>query len=111
VTQQVQLLRTETAGEVQRAGKAVAMVGTGGALLAAGGVFAGLMATHLLQRVTRLPIWLCYGAVGAGLTATGVTFVRAGITTIGDIQLIPPPETRAAVEENMEWVKKQITSP
>lgn len=106
--QQVQLLRAELTQEARRAGGAVAATAAGGGLLAAGGLLSGMMLAHLLHSTTKLPLWLCYGAVGGGLGATGYALLRQGGQAIGDVQLVPPPETAAALKENVAWAKEQI---
>jgi hypothetical protein len=106
--QQFELLRAELFEETRRAGGAVASMAAGGGLLAAGGLLSGMMLAHLLQRTTRMPLWLCYGAVGGGLGATGWGLLQQGRKSIAQVQLVPPPETAAALKENVAWAKEQI---
>jgi hypothetical protein len=106
--QQVQLLRAELTQEARRAGGAVAAAAAGGGLLAAGGLLSGMMLAELLHSSTKLPLWLCYGAIGGGLGATGYALLRKGSRDIGTVQVVPPPETAAALKENVAWAKQQI---
>lgn len=108
LTQQIELLRAELVQELRRAGGGVASLAAGGGLVAAGGLLSGMTLAHLLHRSTRLPLWLCYGAVAGGLGATGLGLLVQGRESIAQAQLVPPPETAAALKENVEWAKKQI---
>ena len=78
-------------------------------LMAAGGLLSGMMLAHALHRATRLPLWACYGLVGGGLGAAGVKLMQHGRDQIASVQLLPPPETAAALQENAAWVKEQVT--
>lgn len=108
VNQQIQLLRAELLQEARRAGGAMVSLAAGGGLVAAGGLLSGMMLAQLLQRTTRMPLWLCYGAVGGGLGATGLGLLLKGRESIAQVQLVPPPETAAALKENVAWAKEQI---
>jgi hypothetical protein len=109
VQQQVDLLRADLVAEARRAGGAVLSMAAGGGLVAAGGLLSGMMLVHALHRATRLPLWVCYGVVGGGLGATGLKLLSDGREKIASVQLLPPPETAAALKENVAWVKEQIT--
>jgi hypothetical protein len=109
VQQQVDLLRADLVAEARRAGGAVLSMAAGGGLVAAGGLLSGLMLVHALHGATRLPLWACYGVVGGGLGASGLTLLREGREKIASVQLLPPHETAAALKENVAWVKEQIT--
>lgn len=108
VNQQLELLSAELIAEARRAGTGVASIAAGGGLMAAGGLLSGMMLAHALHRATRLPLWACYALVGGGLGATGLTLMQRGREQIASVQLLPPPETGAALQENRAWVKEQI---
>lgn len=105
---QFDLLRSEIREELRTAGTAAMTMGTGVALLGAGGVLASLMAVHALQRATRLPLWACYGAVGGLLAAAGGALVASGLGRAGEVRLVPP-QTAEAIRENLAWIKDQAT--
>jgi hypothetical protein len=109
VHQQIDLLRADLVDQAGRAVRGGVSMAAGGGLVAAGGLMSGLMLVHALHQVTRLPLWLCYGAVGGGLGAAGLSLLRQGRETIAEVQVLPPPETVAALEENVTWVKRQVT--
>jgi hypothetical protein len=107
--QQIDLLRADLLSEARRMGGGAASIAAGGGLMAAGGLLSGMMVAHALQRATRLPLWACYGLIGGGLGATGLSLMRRGVEDIASVQLLPPPETAAALQENAAWMKEQIT--
>ena len=108
VNQQIELLRADLSQEAQRAGGAMISLAAGGGLLAAGGLLSGMMLAHGLNQATRLPLWLCYGIVGGGISATGVKLLQTGRDKIANVELLPPAETAAALQENVAWAKTQI---
>jgi hypothetical protein len=83
------------------------MMADGGGLVAAG-LLSGPMVVHLLHRVARLPLWMCYAAVAGSLGAAGAALVRHGGRTLGGVQLLPPPRTAAAARENLQRLTSQV---
>jgi hypothetical protein len=108
VTQQVELIRAEVGQELRRAGEGAAAIAAGGGLAAAGGLLSGMMLAHLLERTTRLPLWMCYGAVGGGAIAASLALLNKGRHDIAAVQLTPPPETTEALKENATWLQGQV---
>jgi hypothetical protein len=107
--QQVDLLRGEVRREVHRAAGAALSVAVGGGLVAAGGLLSGLALAHLAHRATGLPLWCCYGAAAGACGAAGAALVYRGGERLTGVTLLPPPQTTAALEENLTWLKEQVT--
>lgn len=105
--QQVELFRAEVGAELRRAGGAVASAAGGAGLAAAGGLLAGLSAAHLLNRLTGLPLWACYGLAAGGLGAAGGKLLRDGRDGVAGLR--PLPQTAAALAENVEWLTDHLT--
>jgi hypothetical protein len=108
--QQVGLVQEEVGQEIRKAGIGVAEIAAGGGLAAAGGLLSGMMLAHLLHRLTKLPLWVCYGFVGGAISAASFSLLRDGQAKIADLHLLPPPESAKALQENVEWLKHQITN-
>jgi hypothetical protein len=108
--QHVALLRTEMREGLRQVPPAAASVGAGAGLLATAGVLGALMLVHGLHRSTRIPLWGCYGLVGAAMAAAGAGLVAQGARQITMLSLVPR-ETVAALREDLEWVKGQTTLP
>jgi hypothetical protein len=56
----------------------------------------------------RLPLWICYGIVGGGVSAAGLALLLKGREQMGQVQLLPPPETTNALKENATWLKETL---
>jgi hypothetical protein len=104
--QQVELFRAEVGQELRQAGGAAASVAAGGGLAVAGGLMAGFTAVHLLNRVTGLPLWACYGLATAGIGATAAKLLLDGRD--GFARLQPLPQTTETLGENLEWLGEQL---
>jgi hypothetical protein len=109
VGQHVELLRAEVMQEVRRAGGAAALMAAGGGLAMAGGLLSGIMLAHLIHRETKLPLWVCYGIVGGGVSAAALALLQEGRERLSQVQLLPPPETTNALMEDAKWLKEKLT--
>ena len=107
---QLDLLRAEAGQELQTAGLAVGAMAAGAGLLAAGGLLTIPMAVHLLHRVTRLPLWACYGLAAGACGAAGAGLIAHGRRQAGQVHLPALPESAAALQENLTWLKDQATT-
>jgi hypothetical protein len=105
--QHVALVRAELGEGLGRVPAAMASIGAGAGLVAAGGLLGTLMIVHGLRRSTRMPLWGCYGLVGGTLAAAGFGLVAAGTRRTAGIHLVPR-ETVAALREDIAWLKDQI---
>ena len=105
---QFDLLRSEVHQELRQARGAALSLGSGAAFLGVGGVLVAFMAVHALQRVTRLPLWACYGIVGGLLGAAGTVLVTSGLEQAAGVRVVPI-ETAEALKENLAWIKDQAT--
>jgi len=108
VSQQIDLLRAEVLQELRRAGTSAVTLAAGGGLLAAAGLLSGPMLVHLLHRLTRLPLWVCYATVAGSMGAAGVALLRTGGRGLGQVQLFPPPQTAEVARENLAWLQGQV---
>jgi Putative Actinobacterial Holin-X, holin superfamily III len=106
ISQQVELLRLELMGELQKAKTAAFSLGAGLGLVVAGGLLSTQMLVHLLHKSTYLPLWACYGILAGLLGAAGAKLIDLGRKKIGDLQLTYPSQTAEALKENLRWLKK-----
>ena len=80
VQQQLALFQHEIKGEIGHAREAGSLVAAGLAIVAVGSVLLGGMLVHLLARMApNLPLWGCYGIVGAPVAALGGVLCLMGI--------------------------------
>jgi hypothetical protein len=99
-----ELLQSELRQSAAQALPALAGMGTGAGLAAAGGLLGSFAAVHALHRFTRLPLWGCYGLVAGLLGAAGVGLLGSGVRQISEVSFIPR-ETIATLKEDLEWAK------
>ena len=98
-----ELLRSELQQSAARVMPALASIGAGAGLAAAGGLLGSLAVVHALHRTTRLPLWGCYGLVGGLLGAAGVGLLGSGGRQLSGVSLIPH-ETIATLKEDLGWI-------
>ena len=106
--QQLDLFRAEAGPAVRRAGDALGSLSAGGGFMAAGGVLTGLMLAHLLHRTTGVPLWACFGLVGAGLGVAGGRLVQAGQSRLATTPTLP--QSTAALGENLAWLSNHLSA-
>lgn len=91
-------LKTQVVDELGKATTAGAAVGGGLGMAALGTVLGGLAVVHLVQKVTGLPLWLCYAGASAAACATGAGLVTEGVRKAGEMDLLPEGVGRVARE-------------
>jgi hypothetical protein len=69
--------------------RAVMSLGMGSGIAVIGGWLLTLMLVHLLQALTALPLWACYGIVGGVLAAGGIVLLVLGTRTLAQLHLVP----------------------
>lgn len=80
IKQQLALFQHEITGEGSHVREAGSLVAAGLSVIVMGGVLLGGMLVHLLAWIAPvLPLWGCYGIVGAPVTGLGVILCLAGI--------------------------------
>jgi hypothetical protein len=107
VRQQVELFRAEAGQELRSIVQSGGKVAGGAGLTAAGGLMGGLMLVHFLHRITRLPLWTCYGLAAVGAGAGGLYLMRTGARDLVDVRF---PRTIETLNENLEWLGEQAST-
>lgn len=110
VKQQLELTRQEIISDMHKAQEAALKlaIGAGVSFLAAVALFFALI--HLMHWATGpagmdpawLPLWSCYGIVGAILGTTGGTLLIAASLKFKSINPLHNPATQA-LKENVKW--------
>jgi uncharacterized protein (DUF983 family) len=109
LSQEVRLARHEIQQEMAKARAAAVSAAVGVSLLAVGGLMLIIMLVHLLQWLTNLPLWGCYGIVAIALLSGGMVLVRKSKGRVSDLHVIPW-RTVQTMKENATWMKEQAQS-
>jgi hypothetical protein len=104
VKQQLALLRHEVKEDFRKAKEAGSFLvwGAGSALVAS--ILLCLMLVHLLSwAVPELPLWVCYGIVGAPIAALGGALFFAGAHKVRSFNPLHD-QSAQALKENYQWI-------
>jgi hypothetical protein len=107
--QEVALTKLEVLNELNKAKSAAIGLGIGSAIIAAGGVLLMLMVVHLLDALTVVPLWGCYGIVGGVLVGLGGLLLAMRKTQAEELQAVPQRSVER-IKESAQWLTKQTTS-
>jgi Putative Actinobacterial Holin-X, holin superfamily III len=106
---EVALAIYELRGELRTTIRAVLYLSLGLGLAALGGWLLLLMLVHLLQALTGLPLWACYGLVGGLFAGIGVVLLVLGKRRLAPRHLVPQ-HTVETMQENVQWLNAQVTT-
>jgi hypothetical protein len=67
------------------------------------------MLVHLLNALTGLPLWACYGIVGGVCAIGGVVLLYRGKQQMSQIDMVPQ-QTVETMKENVRWIKGKAIS-
>jgi len=109
VGQQLKLIQSEIREEVAKTGLAAVLLGAGAGLIAGGGLLSSVALVHLLHQRTRLPLWASYGLVAGASTSVGLHCWFRGSRMISEVQQEALPQTRESLQENLTWLRDQVT--
>jgi hypothetical protein len=109
IAQEIKLAKDEIRVELAKIKTAVLSVALGIGLATVGGLLFIAMAVHLLQAVSQLPLWACYGIVGGVLAGAAAILLLKAKANISAVH-IAPQNTMATMKENATWIKEQVTS-
>jgi len=102
--QHLALFRREVNEDLRKATDAIASLAIGLAITLIGGVILGLMLVYLLaQLAPGLPLWGCYGIVGAGIAVLGAVGVFRGIAKLRTVDSLSRKATQV-MKEDVEWL-------
>jgi Putative Actinobacterial Holin-X, holin superfamily III len=107
--QEVALAKHEIQEEVRKTKIAVVSLGAGIAIAALGGLLLIIMLVHLLNALTDLPLWACYGIVGGMCALVGVVLLYTGKKQMARIDMVPQ-QTVETMRENVRWIKEKAIS-
>ena len=110
---QFAMLKAEIRADFRKLIAAIIPLASGIAPLILGLLMICLMCVHLLHWATlpagqitdqaALPLWACYGIVGAVFALVGGALLALGVYRLKQINPLPD-ETARALEENIQWL-------
>jgi hypothetical protein len=103
------MAKLEVQDELRKTKTAAISLGIGISITAVGGLLLIIMLVHLLQTLTNIPLWGCYGIVGGVLLVVGLVLLATVRKTAEEINVIPQ-QTVETLKENAKWIKEQTTS-
>jgi len=114
IRQEIRFAKAEFKSDFAKTKEATAVLVSGAAVAVLGVLLLAWMLVHLLHWLTipaevalrdpgRIPLWGCYGIVGAVLLAIGAALVLAGKKRLESFNPLPD-ETAKTVKENVEWI-------
>ena len=109
VWQEIRLAKHELRQEFRKTLIILLSVTIGIALALVGGLLLVFMLVHLINALTELPLWACYGIVAGLFTAMGIMLVTFGVKGLKQLHIIPARAIRT-VKENARWFKEIATS-
>lgn len=105
IHQEMALAKHEIQGEIRKTTGALTALGVGLGLAALGGLLLIIMVVHVLNAMTPLPLWACYGIVGGICAIVGFIALYMGKQRISRVDIVPQ-HTVATMKENVRWIKK-----
>jgi hypothetical protein len=108
VQQQLALFRAEIKDDFRKTVSILIAIGSGVFLVGIGGTLLCFMLVHLLVSLApALPLWGCFGIVGAGVTLVGGIIAYAALARFKTFNPLPD-ESVQALKENVQWIKNRI---
>jgi hypothetical protein len=104
--QELTLAKHEIRGEIRKTTGALVALGSGIGLAALGGLLLIIMVVHLLNALTDLPLWACYGIVGGACAVGGAVLLYLGKNQMSQIDIVPQ-QTVETMKENVRWIKEK----
>jgi len=111
IQQQMDMVRAEIRTDWDKTKQAIWPIAVGTVLLVLGGILTCLMLVYLLHWATSppnmdpatIPLWGCYGLVGAGFLIAGSALLGAGIHKFHTFNPLPD-KSAEALKENVKWL-------
>jgi hypothetical protein len=113
IQQQFRFARTEVKSDLRKAKAAIALLASGAAVAAVGGILLSLMIVHLIHWLSvppdvvadpaRIPLWGCYGLTALLFLVVGGGLVWGGLKRFEANNPLPD-QTLRSVEENVSWI-------
>lgn len=106
--QQLALFRAEIKDDFRKTVGILIAIGSGAFMVAIGASLLSCMLVYLLNSLApALPLWGCFGIVGACVALVGVIIAYAAIAKFKTFNPLPD-ESVQALKENVQWIKNRM---
>lgn len=111
IKQHLALLKAEVKEDVRQAGRSAQAFAIGGVAVFLGAILLSFMLVHLLAWLLQpylgeSALWVCFGIVGAIVSAGGGYYLYRGQRRLDRVNPLPE-KSLEALEEDAEWLMKQ----
>jgi uncharacterized membrane protein YqjE len=105
IRQQLTLFKHEIKEDLRKTKEAAIALGLGIGVALIGGLSLWLMIVFLLEKVTELPLWGCFGIVGLVFLVGGAILFYAGKAKLESFTPLPE-QSVDTLKENVQWIMK-----
>jgi hypothetical protein len=106
--QQLAMFRAELKADLRKTVALLIAIASGGFLVAVSGALFCFMLVHLLASLApALPLWGCFGIVGACVALVGGITAYVAASRFKTFNPLPD-ESVQAFQENVQWIKNRI---
>ena len=106
--QQLALFRAEIKDDFRKTVGILIAIGSGAFMVAVGGALLCFMLVYLLARLApALPLWGCFGIVGASVALIGGIVAYLAIAKFKTFNPLPD-ESVQAFQENVQWIRNRM---
>ena len=107
ISKEIMAARLEMREEMANAKSTAVLIGLGAACLLLGSILLAFTVVYLLDEYTELPVWACYGIVGAALSVIGFAVLFAGKRRAAKTNLVPTTTIENA-KEDARWITRSV---
>lgn len=106
IRQEFTLAKTEVKEELNKAKSAAASFGAAAVVAVLAVILLSFMVVYLLNWLTGLELWGCYGIVGAVYLFVALILFYTGKNKAEQIHVVPR-QTVETMRENVQWIRNQ----
>jgi hypothetical protein len=107
INKEIAAIRLEIREEIDKFKSAALLMGLGAGALIIGIILLSLMLVHLIQALTGLHLWICYGIVAGTLIAVAGIVLYSAKQRANSASLVPARSVENA-KEDARWITSRV---
>ena len=107
IEKEVLAARLEMREELEKVKSTAMLMGLGAVALMIGGILLAFTLVYLMQEFSGLDLWICYGVVGAAISAVGLMVLFMGKQRAAATNLVPTESIEKA-KEDARWITRNV---